>query len=102
MGVGTQLIIQEGGTVTKTTPTIRLNHAWAESACAQTGGVAAFAAAINADRSTVYRHLSGDTEAGPRLVGAVLTAFPVLFNDAFDVVEVPVSGRRTYRGRRAA
>ena len=88
--------------MTKTTATIRLNYAWAERACAQTGGVAAFAAAINADRSTVYRHLSGDTEAGPRLVGAVLTAFPVLFNDAFDVTEVTVSGRRTYRGRRAA
>ena len=76
---------------------------WRESKVVQAlSGVAAFAAAINADRSTVYRHLSGDTEAGPRLVGAVLTAFPVLFNDAFDVTEVTVSGRRTYRGRRAA
>ena len=88
--------------MTKTTPTIRLNQAWAERACAQTGGVAAFAAAINADRSTVYRHLSGDTEAGPRLAAAVLTAIPILFNDAFDVTEVTVSVRRTYRGRRAA
>ena len=100
MGVGTQLIIQEGGTVTKTTPTIRLNHAWAERACAQTGGVAAFAAAINADRSTVYRHLAGRAEAGPRFIASVLTTFPVVFADAFDVVDT-AARRRTYGGKAA-
>lgn len=84
------------------TSTVRMNPDWARQACDECGGVASFAEAINADRSTVYRHLSGNTEAGPRLIGAVLTAFPVIFDDAFDVIDVPVSGRRTYRGRRAA
>ena len=100
MGVQTQLIIQEGGTVTKTTPTIRLNQAWAERACAQTGGVAAFAAAINADRSTVYRHLAGRAEAGPRFIASVLTTFPIAFDDAFDVVDT-AARRRTYEGKAA-
>ena len=87
---------------THMTSTVRMNPDWARQACGECGGVASFAETINADRSTVYRHLSGDTEAGPRLIGAVLTAFPVPFNDAFDVIDVPVSERRTYRGRRAA
>ena len=87
---------------THMTATVRMNPDWALQACDECGGVASFAEAINADRSTVYRHLSGNTEAGPRLIGAVLTAFPVIFNDAFDVIDVPVSERRTYRGRRAA
>lgn len=87
---------------THMTHTVRMNPEWARQACDECGGVAVFAETINADRSTVYRHLSGDTEAGPRLIGAVLTAFPVPFNDAFDVIAVPVSERRTYRGRRAA
>ena len=81
---------------THMTSTVRMNPDWARQACDERGGVASFAEAINADRSTVYRHLSGETEAGPRLIGAVLKAFPVLFNDAFDVIDVPVSKRRTY------
>ena len=87
---------------THMTSTVRMNPDWARQACGECGGVASFAETINADRSTVYRHLSGETEAGPRLIGAVLTAFPVLFHDAFDVIDVSVSERRTYRGRRAA
>ena len=81
---------------THMTSTVRMNPDWARQACGECGGVASFAETINADRSTVYRHLSGETEAGPRLIGAVLKAFPVLFNDAFDVIDVPVSKRRTY------
>ena len=81
---------------THMTSTVRINPDWARQACGECGGVASFAETINADRSTVYRHLSGETEAGPRLIGAVLKAFPVLFNDAFDVIDVPVSKRRTY------
>ena len=100
IGAQTQLTIQEGGTLTKTTPTLRLNHAWAERAFAQTGGVAAFAAAINADRSTVYRQLSGRSEAGPRFIASVLTTFPIAFDDAFDVVDT-AARRRTYGGKAA-
>ena len=81
---------------THMTSTVRMNPDWARQACDERGGIASFAEAINADRSTVYRHLSGETEAGPRLIGAVLKAFPVLFNDPFDVIDVPVSKRRTY------
>ena len=81
---------------THMTSTVRMNPDWARQACGECGGVASFAETINADRSTVYRHLRGETEAGPRLIGAVLTAFPVLFHDAFDVIDVPVSKRRTY------
>ena len=87
--------------MTKTAATIRLNHAWAERACAQTGGVAAFAAAINADRSTVYRQLSGSAEAGPRFIASVLTTFPIVFDDAFDVVDTAAPRRRTYGGKAA-
>lgn len=87
---------------THMTHTVRMNPEWARQACDECGGVAVFAEAVNADRSTIYRHLAGKTEAGPRLIGEILTAFPVLFNDAFDVIAVPVSERRTYRGRRAA
>ena len=87
---------------THMTATVRLNPDWARQACADCGGVAGFAEAINADRSTVYRHLSGDVDAGPRFIGAVLTAFPILFDDAFDVVRAPLAGRRRYPGRRVA
>ena len=84
---------------THMTSTVRMNPDWARQACDERGGIASFAEAINADHSTVYRHFRGETEAGPRLIGAVLTAFPVLFHDAFDVIDVSVSERRTYRGR---
>lgn len=76
------------------TSTVRLNLAWARRTCDERGGVAGFADAIDTDRSTVYRHLQGGMEAGPRFIAAVLTAYPVMFDDAFDVVLLPSQAGR--------
>lgn len=83
------------------TATVRLNPEWAQRTCENLGGVAEFADAINADRTTIYRHLAGTVEAGPRIIGSVLRAFPIMFDDAFDVVDTPAK-RRTYSPRRVA
>lgn len=68
------------------TRTIRVNRRWALKTSNDLGGIAPFAEKLQIDRSTAYRQLSG-SEAGPRFIAAVLSTFPVMFDDAFDVID---------------
>lgn len=84
-----------------TVRTVRISPQWLRRAAHDCGGVGPLAERIGVDRSTLYRHLAGDIEAGPRIIAAVLAAFPVRFEAAFETVEVP-SARRRYSYRPAA
>ncbi len=59
------------------------------------GGQAGLARAMNVDRSTVYRTLSGKADLGIDFIKALLDAFPELgLDDLFEVV-APVPEQRT-------
>lgn len=69
------------------TSTVRVRPEWAQRVRAEMGDLAAVGERIGVDKSTISRQFSGRVEAGPRFIAAVLVAFPVKFEDAFDVVD---------------
>lgn len=76
--------------------TVRVRHDWIQEELESRGGVTAFAVHLGMDKSTVSRQSTGDVEAGPRFIGAVLVHCGVAFEDAFDVT-VEQTVRRTVR-----
>ena len=74
--------------------TVRVRHDWIENEIAEYGTLAAFAEHLGIEKSTVSRQLAGKSEASPRFIGAVLTTFPIHFQDAFDVTLEEVARRR--------
>lgn len=81
--------------------TVRVRKQWLENAVNETGGVAALAEKLDCAPSTISRQLNDRAEAGPRLIGAILTNYPVAFEDAFDITEETIRTRRV-RVRTAA
>lgn len=73
--------------------TVRVRPDWVAKAVEEAGGVAAFAADIGVDKSTVSRQVNRKSEASPRFIGAVLARYPVQFYDAFDVTTEEVTMR---------
>lgn len=65
--------------------TVRVRPEWATAIKAEYGDLAAVSARLGVDKSTVSRQFSGKADAGPRFIAAVLTTFPVKFEDAFDI-----------------
>lgn len=74
--------------------TVRVRKAWLENAATEAGGIAALAEKLDCAPSTISRQLNDKAEAGPRLIGAILTNYPVSFEDAFDVTEEEIRTRR--------
>lgn len=77
-----------------TVHTVRVRPDWLSQAIAETGGMGPLAEKLECAKSTISRYARGDAEAGPRFIGAVLNAFSVDFDDAFDVTEEQVRVRR--------
>ncbi len=76
---------------------IQIRRCHLEKYCALKGikGQAGLAEAMNVDRSTVYRTLSGKADLGIDFIKALLDAFPELgLDDLFEVV-APVPEQRT-------
>lgn len=78
----------------ETIHTVRIRPEWIEAAIENEGGMRNLAKRMGSTTSTISRHANGEVEASPRFIGAVLTEFPVRFQDAFDVVEEQVRVRR--------
>lgn len=78
----------------ETIHTIRIRQDWLENAIAEAGGMAHLAKKMNVTTSTVSRQVNQRVEASPRFIGAVLSTFPIKFQDAFDVTEERVRLRR--------
>lgn len=74
--------------------TVRVRKAWLEDAVNEAGGIAALADKLNCAPSTISRQLNDKAEAGPRLIGSILTNYPVSFEDVFDVTEEVMRTRR--------
>lgn len=77
-----------------TVHTVRVRPEWLSQAIAEAGGMAPLAEKLECTKSTISRYANGESEAGPRFIGAALNAFPIDFDDAFDVVEEQVRVRR--------
>ena len=65
--------------------TVKVRPEWADLIKAECGGLASVSTRLGVDKSTVSRQFSGKHDAGPRFIAAVLTSFPVKFEDAFDI-----------------
>lgn len=78
----------------ETIHTIRIRQDWLENAIVEAGGMTHLAKKMNVTTSTVSRYANQRVEASPRFVGAVLSTFPIKFQDAFDVTEEQVRLRR--------
>ena len=78
---------------------IRLKQGQLDKYCALKGikgGQAGLARAMNVDRSTVYRTLSGEADLGIVFITALLGAFPELgFEDLFELVAPDFPEQRT-------
>lgn len=74
--------------------TVRVRKAWLENAINEAGGITALAEKLDCAPSTISRQINDKAEAGPRLIGTILTNYPVSFEDAFDVTEEVVRTRR--------
>ena len=74
--------------------TVRVRKAWLENAINEAGGITALAEKLDCAPSTISRQINDKAEAGPRLIGTILTNYPVAFEDAFDVTEEVVRTRR--------
>lgn len=74
--------------------TVRVRKAWLEDAVNEAGGIAALADKLDCAPSTISRQLNDKAEAGPRLIGSILTNYPVSFEDVFDVTEEEMRTRR--------
>lgn len=74
--------------------TVRVRKVWLENAVNEAGGIAALAEKLDCAPSTISRQLNDKAEAGPRLIGAILTNYPVSFEDVFDVTEEEMRTRR--------
>lgn len=74
--------------------TVRVRKAWLENAANEAGGIAALADKLDCAPSTISRQLNDKAEAGPRLIGSILTNYPVSFEDVFDVTEEEMRTRR--------
>lgn len=70
-----------------TKPAVSIDQAWIAATCAALGGTNAFADKISVHPSTVSRVINGKARVSGEFVAAVLTAFPIQFSDAFNVVE---------------
>ncbi|MFW9228612.1 hypothetical protein [Corynebacterium striatum] len=81
--------------------TVRVRKAWLENAVNEAGGIAALADKLDCAPSTISRQLNDKAEAGPRLIGSILTNYPASFEDVFDVTEEEMRTRRV-RVRSAA
>jgi len=81
--------------------TVRVRKAWLENAINEAGGIAALADKLDCAPSTISRQINDKAEAGPRLIGSILTNYPVSFEDVFDVTEEEMRTRRV-RVRTAA
>lgn len=75
--------------------TVRVRKEWLEAAVQAEGNMVELARKLDCNPSTISRQLNGKAEAGPRLVGAILNKFPVLFEEAFIVSEEELPSRRT-------
>lgn len=74
--------------------TVRVRKTWLENAINEAGGITALAEKLDCAPSTISRQINDKAEAGPRLIGTILTNYPVSFEDAFDVTEEVVRTRR--------
>ena len=74
--------------------TVRVRKAWLENAINEAGGIAALADKLDCAPSTISRQINDKAEAGPRLIGSILTNYPVSFEDVFDVTEEEMRTRR--------
>lgn len=74
--------------------TVRVRKAWLEDAINEAGGIAALADKLGCAPSTISRQINDKAEAGPRLIGSILTNYPVSFEDVFDVTEEVMRTRR--------
>ncbi|MHA7726953.1 hypothetical protein [Corynebacterium hesseae] len=74
--------------------TVRVRKQWLENAVNEAGGIAALAEKLDCAPSTISRQLNDKAEAGPRLIGSILTNYPVSFEDVFDVTEEEMRTRR--------
>lgn len=74
--------------------TVRVRQEWLDNAIDEHGGMSALAEKLDCTTSTISRHANGSAEAGPRFIGSVLNAFPIDFDDAFDVTEEEARVRR--------
>lgn len=78
----------------ETIHTIRVRQDWLGKAIEDAGGMKSLADKMKINVSTVSRVANEKSEAGPRFIGAALAAFPIQFQDAFDVTEEPVRLRQ--------
>lgn len=74
--------------------TVRVRRDWIEQQLAEHGTLAGLASRLRLETSTISRQASGKSEASPRFIGAVLNAYPIDFQDAFDVTIEEVAQRR--------
>lgn len=81
--------------------TVRVNKTWLANAIEDEGGMTHLAERLGVHKGTISRAMSGGIEAGPRFIAAVMTNYPVSFQDAFDIVE-STAGREADRARSAA
>lgn len=77
-----------------TIKTTRVRQEWVDQLLRKHGTVAEVAEAMNIDRSTAYRWLSGKSEASPRFIANALITFPITFDEAFVVVEEEAERRK--------
>lgn len=74
--------------------TVRVNRRWLDKAIEKEGTLEKFANKVGVTKSTVSRQANHVAEASPRFIGAVLSVYPVTFQEAFDVTEEQVRVRR--------
>lgn len=74
--------------------TVRVRKDWIEQQLSEHETLAKFADRLGIETSTVSRQASGKSEASARFIGAVLVAFPIEFQDAFDVTIEEIAQRR--------
>ena len=67
--------------------TVRVRPAWAQKVREDLGDLTTVSERLGVDKSTVSRQFAGKAHAGPRFIAAVLTTFPVKFEDAFDITD---------------
>jgi len=68
--------------------TVRVRREWAAGVRAAYGDLSTVSSKVGVNKSTISRQFSGHVDAGPKFIAAVLTAFPVKFEDAFEVLDV--------------
>lgn len=75
--------------------TVRVKQGWLDQTIQDEGGMKALAEKLGCAPSTITRQANGTAEAGPRFIGAVLSEYPIDFDDAFEIAQETARPRRT-------